>query len=182
LILKYKKLLLTIGGLGIGFLLGGLILWFGTPRFENTLTIRKPLPKIGSPIPDFELIDLKGEKVTGNEFQGKPLIINFWATWCAPCKLELPLLQDTAHKYEKDINLIAVDSDEPRDVVNKYVAQNNYNLPVLMDESGEMSNAFGVHAFPVTFFVDDKGILQAMHIGQLDEKLLNDNCHPFSEE
>jgi cytochrome c biogenesis protein CcmG, thiol:disulfide interchange protein DsbE len=169
---KYKKLFLLIGGLGIGFLLGGLILWFGTPRLENPLTVGKSLPKIGAQIPDFKVTDLKGNKVTGNSFQGKPLIINFWATWCAPCKLELPLLQDTAHKYEKNINLIAVDSDETGEVVKKYVAQNNYNLPVMMDESGEMSNAFGVHAFPVTFFIDEKGILQSIHIGQLDEKLI----------
>ena len=60
-----------IGGLGVGFLLGGLILWFGTPRFEKSLTVGNPLPKIGAPIPDFELIDLKGKKVSGNEFSGK---------------------------------------------------------------------------------------------------------------
>jgi thiol-disulfide isomerase/thioredoxin len=170
--LKYKKLFLLIGGLGIGFILGGLILWFGTPRFDSTLIVRNPLPKIGASVPGFVLVDLKGKNVNGKEYLGKPLVINFWATWCAPCKLELPLLQKTFHTYEKDINLIAVNSDESSDTVNKYVAQTKYDLPVLIDESGEMANAFGVHAYPVTFFVDNKGVLQSMHVGQLDEKLM----------
>lgn len=156
----------------MGFLLGGMILWIGSPRLDTSASVEPPLPKIGSPIPSFDLPDVDGRMISNKEYLGTPLMINFWATWCAPCKLEMPLLQKTAKRYEKSLTVFAVNFDEPKETVIKYVSQNSIDIPVVLDESGAMANSYGVHAFPVTFFIDKEGILQSIHIGQLSEVLV----------
>lgn len=170
--MKLTRIFLLVGGLGAGLLLGGIILWMGTPRMENPFTIPNGLPKIGSPIPTFELPDSDGKVIKSKDYLGKPLIINFWATWCAPCKLEMPLLQKMAQRYDKELSLVGVNFEESKDIVVQYIHQNNIDIQVLLDEPGKIADAFGVHAFPVTFFVDKDGVLRSMHFGQLDEPLI----------
>jgi thiol-disulfide isomerase/thioredoxin len=170
--MKINKFLLLIGGLGVGLILGGLILWIGTPRSDGSQFSRVSLPKIGSPLPAFELPDLDGKKFNNTDYYGKPLMINFWATWCAPCKLEMPLLQKTAQDHQGQLSLIAVNFEESREIVDQFVYLNNIDVPVLLDESGAMANSYGIHAFPVTYFVDKQGIIRSMHIGQLNEELI----------
>jgi cytochrome c biogenesis protein CcmG/thiol:disulfide interchange protein DsbE len=170
--LRTSKWFLLTGGLGVGLILGGLILWIGSGLPKNAITEQNTLPKIGSQVPVFELINLEDKKKENKDFLGKPLIINFWASWCGPCKLEMPLLQTTAQKYKSDINLIAVNFEESKETATQFIYQNNIEVPVLLDQSGKTADSFGVHAFPVTFFIDKDGILQSIHIGQLDEKLM----------
>jgi cytochrome c biogenesis protein CcmG/thiol:disulfide interchange protein DsbE len=172
--MKFNKFLLLIGGLGVGLVLGGLILWIGSPRADSSQFPRVPLPKIGDALPAFELPDLDEKKTSSRDYFGKPMVINFWATWCAPCKLEMPLLQKTAQDHQGELSLIAVNFEESRDTVIQFIKSNNLDLPVLLDESGGMANSFGIHAFPVTYFVDKDGIIRSMHIGQLNELLITD--------
>ena len=154
------------------FLFGGIILWIGFSRSDISTSGENPLPKIGSPVPSFELPDVDGRMISSKEYLGTPLIINFWATRCAPCKLEMPLLQKTAKKFDNNLTVFAVNFDEPEETVIKYVRQNSIDIPVVLDESGAMANSYGVHAFPVTFFIDKGGILRSTHIGQLDGVLI----------
>jgi cytochrome c biogenesis protein CcmG/thiol:disulfide interchange protein DsbE len=167
-----NRILLLVGGLGMGLLLGGLILWIIRAQPENPQFSMNPLPRIGSAIPAFELSDLEGKKKSNLDFQGRPVIINFWATWCGPCKLEMPILQKIRQEYDGKISLVAVNFEEPRETVKQFLTQNKIEVPVLLDETGSMANSYGIHAFPVTYFIDAKGVIKSMHIGQLDKEMV----------
>jgi thiol-disulfide isomerase/thioredoxin len=135
-----------------------------------TLVGAAPVPKT---LPDFSLPDLKGRMHSIREWAGRPLMINFWATWCGPCREEIPLLNKirrTPPVYGLEIVGIAVDI--PEDVV-KYVANTPIEYPVLVGEDGgaEAASAFGVHelALPFTVFLDHNGHVLALRVGQLHE-------------
>jgi thiol-disulfide isomerase/thioredoxin len=173
--MKSGKYLLLIGGLFLGLFLGGLI--FGNDHssikigFDNP----NPIPRIGSRFPGFTLPDIHGNSVDSETFHGKPLVINFWATWCAPCKLEMPLLADIHRNYKGKLSLVAINFEENNQIASKFLLTNNFDLPVLLDESGTITNSFGVRAFPVTFFIDENGIIQFIYVGMMDEELIREN-------
>ncbi|HEX7556070.1 MAG TPA: TlpA disulfide reductase family protein, partial [Leptolinea sp.] len=104
---------------------------------KNPFMMINSRPKNGSPAPVFELNSLAGEKTTLAQFKGKPVIINFWATWCAPCKIEMPLLQSVADKYGSNLVILAINFEESKAIVTDYVDQNKLQLPILMDEFGK---------------------------------------------
>jgi thiol-disulfide isomerase/thioredoxin len=122
-------------------------------------------------VPAFELFDVNGEPHALADWSGQPRIVNFWATWCAPCRREIPLLKQLQASHD-DINLqvigVAVDDVEP---VIQYAAETQFNYPVLVgqEDAMEAAEAFGVEflALPFTFVVAADGELLATHIGEL---------------
>jgi len=172
---KKDRILLLLGGLGLGLIIGGGILW-SNQIFASASQAADQQPVIvGSPIPDIELPNLDGEVVRISGFKGKPLIINFWATWCAPCKLEMPLLQQTAQKFDGKLSIAAINFQESEKVVADFANKNQIELIILLDEKGEIAQKFRVHAFPITFFIDESGIVRAIHLGQLNKDLVEEN-------
>lgn len=132
-------------------------------------------PKIGSPVPDFELSDITRKKYKIQDLNGKPVVINFWATWCPPCKSELPLFQDLKAIHSDDLEILAVNIQESKVTVASFIDKNKYNFPVLLDENGMVTDEFGVFAYPATFFIDKEGIIRSHYVGQLNKELLQKN-------
>lgn len=129
--------------------------------------------KIGQPAPDFTLRGPKGETVRLADFAGQPLLINFWATWCPPCRFEMPLLQQTYEKLkDKGFVVLAVDVQEGPELVNPYIEQMGLTFPVALDRGGSVANAYRVAALPTTVFVDSNGIVTNIHRGALVESTL----------
>lgn len=168
--MKYKGVLFLIGGLLVGVLLGTTVFW-GGPGW--TAGAQQPLPPaIGSLVSDFELPALSGPAQRLSELKGRPVVINFWATWCGPCKEEMPLLNRLAREYPENLVVLGVNYAESVDVVEEFVAEEGITFPILLDEAGQVADLYFVRNYPATFFIDAGGVLRAQHIGLLSENLL----------
>jgi thiol-disulfide isomerase/thioredoxin len=122
--------------------------------------------------PDFSLENLVGESIALSEFRGYGVIVNFWATWCPPCRAEMPLFGEVADQHTDTLVVLAVNSAEERVVVQEFAKGYSSQLVFLLDSDNAVGELYRVRGLPTTYFIDAKGLLQAMHIGELDESLL----------
>ena len=115
---------------------------------------------------DFALKTAEGPTLKLSEQRGKVVLVNFWATWCPPCKEEMPAMQRLHERYHKDgFVLLAISVDADPRVVRPYVAEHRFTFPVVLDSKMEVANAYGVRALPASFIIDRDGTLAAMAIG-----------------
>jgi thiol-disulfide isomerase/thioredoxin len=142
-------------------------------RDQVSLAGRSADPLVGQPAPEFELMSLEGSPLKLSQFRGQAVALNYWATWCGPCKEEMPLLQRRYEKYSPDLVVLGVDAGEDPDLVSRFVDDLELTFPILMDIDYEVESLFGITAYPTTVFIDSDGIIQARHIGQLDARLLD---------
>lgn len=126
--------------------------------------------------PDFEVLDAEGNPVHLTDFRGKPVIMNFWATWCPPCKSELPDFDHLAQEYADDIVFLMINlTDGGRDTiegVQAFMAEMGYTFPVYYDTEYSASVAYGASSIPMTVLVDPQGALVGYAIGALSEPIL----------
>jgi cytochrome c biogenesis protein CcmG/thiol:disulfide interchange protein DsbE len=148
-------------GIGSGFLFNRLTAGSGSEALQG---LSKSIPA-----PDFKLEALDGSSLNLADLRGRPVLINFWATWCGPCQQEMPLIQQYYQKYNSDLVVLAVNSDEPKADVQAFVTNLNLTFPVLLDPGMKVEDLYQVRAFPTTFFVDKSGTIRYQHIGTLDE-------------
>ena len=118
---------------------------------------------------DFELDSLGGGTVRLAELRGRPVIINFWATWCGPCRLEMPVFQNYSKRHAEDLVVLGVNFDEPETEVQAFVEELGLTFPILLDPGGKVVELYQVRGFPTTLFVDADGHVRFQHIGPLDE-------------
>ena len=125
--------------------------------------------------PDFTVTDLDGNEVKLSDYNGKPIVINFWATWCTPCKSERPLFEK-AYKENEDIQFLMVNltSKDKLSSVNEIMAKNGYTFDVLLDNSGEASEKYGIYSIPTTYFIDKNGNIVNHTVGVMEEEVLNE--------
>lgn len=123
---------------------------------------------VGKPAPDFTADLLTGEKVTLSSHKGKDVVIlDFWATWCAPCIVSLPLMTDLAAKYaDKGVVLYAVNDSEDAADIKEFIAKRKLTMPVVLDPRGKIVDSFGAKVLPVTVIIDKQGIVRQVHYGK----------------
>ncbi len=137
-------------------------------RQETTVGV-----KVGELAPDFTLTDLDGNSVTLSEYRGKVVFINFWATWCPPCRAEMPEIEAVYQEYkDKGVVVIGVDILEPEDVVRQFVEQGGYNWIFVLDATGAVSDDYKITAIPTSFFIDREGIIQVVKIGAMTKRAM----------
>ena len=161
--------LILAAGLLIGAGIGIIVLFWGPRGSGKEAQIP---PAVGLGAADFSISTLTGEMVKMDSLRGQPVVLNFWATWCPPCKEEMPLLDAYAKDLAGEAFFLAIDAEEDDAVVQNYIDQSGVELAIGMDRDGGVADQYFVHSFPVTFFIDRDGIIRAQHIGQLNEKLL----------
>lgn len=126
--------------------------------------------------PDFTVYDADGSAVKLSDLEGKPVILNFWASWCGPCKSEMPDFEEACAQYGGDIHFMMVNSTdgsrETVDTASAYLADNGYTFPAYFDTDFEASTAYGVTGLPTTFFIDSEGYLVAYARGALNAETL----------
>ena len=122
--------------------------------------------------PDFTMLDMDGNEVTLAEFFGKPIILNFWASWCGPCKMEMPEIQDFYEKYGENIHFLAVSVDDSMDTAKTFIETEGYTFPVYFDTSSMGAYTYGASSIPLTFFIDAEGNLTAYYMGAMSEDIL----------
>ncbi|MFZ6018588.1 MAG: TlpA family protein disulfide reductase [Chloroflexota bacterium] len=168
--MNWKSAILLLGGLAFGGLLGLLIFLGGNQPL--TAQRERQIPQSGQKFPDFSLESLDGEKITFSELVGKPIVVNFWATWCDPCKEEMPLFE-AIYRENSGIVMLGVNYNEPANIIRRFVEERGITFPVLLDADGKIAERFQVFGFPTTYFIDRDGILRSTHVGQLDEQILS---------
>lgn len=131
-------------------------------------------PKVGvsegSAAPDFELETLSGDTMSLSSLKGKKVMINFWATWCPPCRSEMPDMQKIQNEHGGDVVVLAVNltsSESSVKNVDSFVKELGLTFPVLLDEEGEINKQFEVLSYPTTYFVDEEGVIQTKFVGAL---------------
>ena len=125
-----------------------------------------PVPQVGKQAPDFQLPSLEGQSVSLSDFQGKPILLNFWATWCGPCRQEMPLLQAIFEEQsDNGLVMLAINIGEPAPAVNNFMRNGNYSFPVLLDTERDVAQDYNIRAIPTTFFIDEDGVIQEIKVG-----------------
>jgi thiol-disulfide isomerase/thioredoxin len=122
---------------------------------------------VGLPAPDFELATPEGGSIRLSELRGKAVMVNFWATWCGPCQIEMPLFENAYQTNVDRLTVLGVDVEESAQLVSNYKANNKLSFPMALDEQGEVSLLYRVRGLPTTYFVDAEGIIVDKHRGAL---------------
>lgn len=127
-----------------------------------------PSPHAGFLAPDFTLTTLAGDEVTLSELRGDPVILNLWATWCPPCRAEMPAIQAVYEKYrEQGLQVLAVNMtyQDSAPAAADFVQEFKLTFPIPLDTTGIVGNGYQMRALPSTFFIDREGVIQQVIIG-----------------
>jgi peroxiredoxin len=133
---------------------------------------------IGDKAPNFKLETLDGETFRLKDLEGKAVLINFWGTWCEPCKREMPLIQKAYEKYHKQgFEVVSIDQKEAKFIVNKFIKQYGLTFPVMQDKDSKVNNMYNVYNLPASFFVNREGKVMRMEEGEMKKKNLEKWIH-----
>jgi peroxiredoxin len=136
------------------------------------------LPEAGSVAPDFELPDIEGEIVRLRDYRGRPVVLNFWATWCAPCRLEMPELQRAQADYDAETGgngpvVLTINQEEGAEQVGEFFDEVGLTLPALLDSNADVGVAYGAFFLPTTVIIGPDGIVAAVHRGIISRDQLD---------
>lgn len=127
---------------------------------------------------DFTMLNADGETIAFSELLGKPVILNFWATWCGPCQSEMPHIQEAYEQYGEDINFVLVNlTDGKRDTVDgvkNFIEENSYTVPVYFDTEMKGAYSYGAYSIPLTYFMDAQGAVVSGRLGAMTREDLFD--------
>lgn len=123
--------------------------------------------------PDITVYNAKGDEVKLSDYIGKPIILNFWASWCPPCKVEMPHFE-TAYKQNPDIQFLMINATSGDNMADAtaLIEKEGYTFPVLFDKTGEASYIYNATSLPITYFIDGNGNLVTHAVGMLSEENL----------
>lgn len=136
----------------------------GPPGSAGQLLAR---PMLGFAAPAFTLDSIAGKPVSLAELRGKPVLVNFWATWCPPCREEMPRLEELQQTSGGSVTILGVDLQEPRSVVQAFVSARGFTWTFLLDPQGAVAAKYGVRVLPTSFFLDRRGIVRQIYTGPM---------------
>lgn len=156
---------LKVGLAAAGVLGLSLVIWLGVTELTRAT--------LGQPAPTVVLQQLEGPPIAVSEIGGKPVVINLWASWCPPCRREMPLLAEVAAS-RNDVVFLFINQGEGTDTIRCYLATDNLQLDrVLLDPSMQISRYYGSMGLPITLFLRANGTLASMHLGEISREALN---------
>ena len=149
-----------------------LLMWAGLPeRSDFSGFVIEGLgyvaPEIGEIAPPIEAELLSGDEISLDNLRGKTLIINFWATWCIPCRKEMPYLQEVFEKHGDQLTVLAINMNEDADRVRPFIQEFGYTYPILLDPSDDLAAEHNVRGLPVSFIVGPEGDIVYRRIGEI---------------
>lgn len=151
-----------------------------TQKVSPDTAASSPKAAKGKLAPEITLNNLNGQTVKLSDYRGKIVILNFWASWCPPCKSEMPELNEAAREFASgaDAVLLTVNltdgSRETVDKARKYIADNNYSMTVLLDTQSKAANAYNITSIPTTYVIDKQGIIINSIVGPTTKNALQD--------
>ncbi|MCC7371566.1 MAG: TlpA family protein disulfide reductase [Chloroflexi bacterium] len=158
------------------------LVWlFYAGGLESITALVRPAPKsvttadIGQPAPALQLPLVGGGETNLEAFKGRPVVVNFWATWCEPCRAEMPALERAQQKYrDQGLAVIGVDMQERDDEIQAFLTQVGVTFPSLVDRTGEVTRQWRATGLPTTFLIDRQGIIQDVRVGPFTDEMLDD--------
>lgn len=186
--MKSKKMLIYIISMVILFVVATVGYRFLSERYTNepldNLTnekIRENKLLVKNMAKDFTVYNMDREQVKLSDYKGKkPIVINFWASWCPPCKEEMPFFQEATNRYSSDaIEILMINLTdgvrETKETALNYMKENNYNMNVMLDIEFSAAEAYIINSIPRTIFVDKDGYISGEYSGMINRDLLNEN-------
>ena len=174
----------TLTSIGILIMAAAWIGWSAVPA-DATTDGEIPAPMESFLAPDFELVALDGETLRLSHLRGKAVLVNFWASWCPPCRSEMPAMERIHTQYgPDDFVILAVNNlrqDELTDA-ERFVAEQGLTFPIMLDTNGQVSAQYQVHSLPTSFFIDQDGIIRDIVIGGMPEALLRTQAEKLIKE
>jgi len=173
--------------IGAGLLVLGvltLILWPNPEASASSTQGRSVVPaRVEFPVPTLALSDLQGKPVSLSDYLGQIVLVNNWATWCPPCKEEMPALQAYYEDHhQQDFTVIAIEAGEPVDEVVQFVSAYGLTFPIWPDPAQAATDAFRNPALPNSYVIDKNGIVRLAWIGAVDQDMLEAYVTPLLEE
>ena len=170
---RFNPTLIVLAMLGLGFII--FVVMAPPGRMGGP-------PPVGSQAPAFELKDLDDKPWSLESLRGKVVLINFWATWCPPCKEEMPSLSELfiRNRDSDDFQMLTILYQDAPDNARKYFAENGFEMPVLIDPRGKVSKRYGLAGVPETYVIDKNGVVKKHFIGPID--FTSDDARDYIEK
>lgn len=186
--MKFSRLEQTALLVMLALLGGTWIVYSREPVMQNADVLLTEAPNVGHLAPDFMLATPQGEVyslsryVDRNGDSGRPVVLNYWASWCGPCRIETPNFQTASLKYGDRIAFLGVNQGESAQTVTEFGVSFGLTYPLLVDEESTVSDLYGVHNLPTTVFIDKKGVVREVFVGILNEAVLADRINRLLQE
>ncbi len=139
-------------------------------------------PLAGYLAPDFTLPTSYGESLTLSDLRGQPVVLNFWATWCPPCRAEMPDLQAASRQFNGRVVFLGIDQGESAAEVSRFRDEYGITYPLLVDADSRVNDEYGIRALPTTIFVDAEGVVSEVYSGILNQAILENRLQRLLEE
>lgn len=176
---------------GTGLIVLGLVAYFVLPKGNTKASLDGGSESVYSaipvavdyPAPELVLNNLNGTPVSLADYRGQFLLVNNWATWCPPCKAEMPVLQAYYEDHQhQNFNLVAIESGEPVEMVADFVKTNGLRFTVWPDPDEKVYQAFGNISLPTSWLIDPQGLVRLTWTGAINRQMLEKYVTPFLEE
>ena len=158
----------------VALLVGGSSIFY----FYNTTTevAAEVGTEVGKQAPDFTLSNMNDQEVSLSDYRGKKVFLNFWASWCPPCRKEMPDMQKLHEKYGEEVVILAVNVGEKKSTAANFIMENGLNFPVLLDSNKNTAQNYLVRGIPTSYFLDQNGVIQEKVVGAVSyQKMLELN-------
>jgi peroxiredoxin len=159
----------------VAALLGGAWIFVSKEEIKepDILTLTEA-PIVGHLAPDFTLQTAVGESYTLSDFRGQPVVLNFWASWCGPCRVEMPFFERTQLKYNGQAAVIGVNQGESAETVQEFGVRQNISYPLLVDDDNTVNLSYNVVSLPTTIFINADGVVEEVIVGIVNQAVLED--------
>ena len=179
---KQRSQRYTFAGIVL-FIVGVMLLLWMALQSNNSQSIAQSVPQVpeqGKPAPDFSSPALSGGEIALADYTGKVVIVNFWATWCPPCKAEMPGINDFYETHQEEgLVVLAVNAEESESEVRPFIEASGFTFPVLLDPAGSIVNQYQIHNFPTTIIIDRNGVVRHIQVGMISEEELETAVAPL---
>jgi len=162
--------------------LGGLWIFLSREPAGATSYTLTEAPFVGHLAPDFTLSSIDGGDVTLSSMIGRPVVLNYWATWCPPCRLEMPHLQAASERYSGRVLFLGINQAESEQLIRDFRAEYALTYPLLLDPNLTAHNLYSVLNVPTTIFIDPQGVVREVIVGAVNAAVLQDRLERLLEE